>query len=115
MVLADSFFWFASILFHALKIEKENSTLVKREEICVLPLGLRPSRSGASPKWGWDFLVCCFSGHLLALPAAAGTAAASATSAAASAVRIYYVVIGSRFTPPYKYMMKCIQQKQQQK
>ena len=73
------------------------------------------SRGGASPKWGWDFLVCCFSGHLLALPAAAGTAAASAASAAASAVCTYYVVIGGRFAPPYKYMVKYIQQKQQQK
>ena len=40
--------------------------------------------------WGWDldFLVCCYSGHLLALAAAAGTAAASAASAAASAAAI---------------------------
>ena len=45
--------------------------------------------------------------------AAAGPAAA--TSAAASAVCIYYVVIGGRFAPPYKYMVKYIQQKQQQK
>ena len=37
---------------------------------------------------GWDFLVCCFSGHLLDLSAAAGTAAASAASAAASAAAI---------------------------
>ena len=43
--------------------------------------------------------------------AAAGTAA----SAAASAVCIYYVAIGGRFAPPYKYMIKYIQQKQQQK
>ena len=43
--------------------------------------------------------------------AAAGPAAA--TSAAASAVCIYYVVIGRRFAPPYKYMVKYIQQKQQ--
>ena len=42
-------------------------------------------------------------------------AAAAATSAAASAVCIHYVVIGGRFAPPYKYMVKCIQQKQQQK
>ena len=48
----------------------------------------RAARGGASSKWGWDFLVCCFSGHLLALPAAAGTAAASAASAAASAAAI---------------------------
>ena len=38
----------------------------------------------------WDFLVCCFSGHLLALPAAAGTAAASAASAAASAAALVF-------------------------
>ena len=45
--------------------------------------------------------------------AASGDAAAA--SAAASAVCIYYVVIGGRFAPPYKYMVKYIQQKQQQK
>ena len=39
--------------------------------------GSRASRTGSSPNWVWDFLVCCFSGHLLALPAAAGTAAAA--------------------------------------
>ena len=39
--------------------------------------------------------------------------AAGAASAAASAVRIYYVIIGGRFAPPYKYMIKYIQQKQQ--
>jgi len=44
--------------------------------------------------------------------AAAGPAAA--TSAAASAVCIYYVVIGGRFAPPYKYMVEYMQQKQQQ-
>ena len=44
--------------------------------------------------------------------AAAGPAAA--TSAAASAVCIYYVVIGGRFAPPYKYIVEYIQQKQQQ-
>ena len=38
-------------------------------------------------KRGSDFFVCYFSGHLLALPAAAGSAA-SAASAAASAVCI---------------------------
>ena len=42
-------------------------------------------------------------------------AAASAASAAASAVCTYYVIIGGRFAPPYKYMVKYIQQKQQQK
>ena len=43
-------------------------------------------------KGGWDFLVCCFSGHLLALPAAAGAAAsaASAASAAASAAALVF-------------------------
>ena len=47
--------------------------------------------------------------------AAAGAAAATAAaSAAASAACIYYVIIGGRFAPPYKYMIKCIQQKQQQ-
>ena len=45
----------------------------------------------------------------------AATGPAAATSAAASAVCIYYVVIGGRFAPPYKYMVKYIQQKQQQK
>ena len=35
---------------------------------------------------GWDFLVCCFSGHLLALTVAAGTAAASAAASAAALV-----------------------------
>ena len=40
--------------------------------------------------------------------------AAAATSAATSAVCTYYVVIGGRFAPPYKYMIKYIQQKQQQ-
>ena len=38
----------------------------------------------------------------------------AAASAAASALHIYYVVIGGRFVPPYKYMNKYIQQKQQQ-
>ena len=42
-------------------------------------------------------------------------AAASATSAAASTVSIYAIVIGGRFAPPYKYMVKYITQKQQQK
>ena len=49
------------------------------------------------------------------VPGAAGPAAgAAAASAAASAVCIYYVIIRGRFAPPYKYMIKCIQQKQQQ-
>ena len=48
-------------------------------------------------------------------PDAAAAGPAAATSAAASAVCIYYVVIGGRFAPPYKYMVKYIQQKQQQK
>ena len=39
----------------------------------------------------------------------------AAASAAASAVCIYDVVIGGRFAPPYKYIVKYIQQKQQQK
>ena len=39
----------------------------------------------------------------------------AAASAAASAVCIYYVVIGGRFAPLFKYMVKYIQQKQQQK
>ena len=38
-------------------------------------------------------LVCCFSGHLLALPAAAGTAAASAASAAALVFTTAFAVI----------------------
>ena len=38
----------------------------------------------------------------------------AAASAAASALYIYYVVIGGRFAPPYKYMVKYIKQKQQQ-
>ena len=44
--------------------------------------------------------------------AAAGPVAAAS---AASAVCTYYVIIGGRFAPPYKYMVKYIQQKQQQK
>ena len=44
--------------------------------------------------------------------AAAGAAAAA--SAAASAVCIYHVIVGGRFVPPYKYIIKYIQQKQQQ-
>ena len=43
-----------------------------------------------------------------------GAAGAAVGAAAASAVCIYYVIIGGRFAPPYKYMIKCIQQKQQQ-
>ena len=43
--------------------------------------------------------------------AAAGAVAAAAS--AASAVCIYYVGIGGRFAPPYMYMIKYIQQKQQ--
>ena len=39
----------------------------------------------------------------------------TAAHAAASALNIYYVVIGGRFAPPYKYMVKYIKQKQQQK
>ena len=39
----------------------------------------------------------------------------TAAPAAASALYIYYVVIGGRFAPPYKYMVKYIKQKQQQK
>ena len=38
----------------------------------------------------------------------------AAAPAAASALYIYYVVIGGRFAPPYKYMVKYIKQKQQQ-
>ena len=34
--------------------------------------------------------------------------------AAVSALYIYYVVIGGRFAPPYKYMVKYVKQKQQQ-
>ena len=38
----------------------------------------------------------------------------TAPPAAASASYIYYVVIGGHFAPLYKYMVKCIEQKQQQ-
>ena len=37
----------------------------------------------------------------------------TAASAAASALCIYYVVIGGRFAPPYKYMVKYMKQEQQ--
>ena len=41
------------------------------------------------------------------VPGAAGAAVgAAAGAAAASAVCIYYVVIGGRFPPPYKSMVK---------
>ena len=43
--------------------------------------------------------------EIASLGAAAGPAAASS---AASAVCIYYVVIGERFAPAYKYMVKYI-------
>ena len=38
----------------------------------------------------------------------------TAAPAAASALYIYYVVIVGRFAPLYKYMVKYIEQKQQQ-
>ena len=38
----------------------------------------------------------------------------AAAPAAASALYIYYVVVGGRFAPPYKYMVKYIKHKQQQ-
>ena len=38
----------------------------------------------------------------------------TATPAAASVLYIYYVVIGGRFAPLYKYIVKYIKQKQQQ-
>ena len=50
--------------------------------------------------------------HGSAAGAAAKAAAGAATSGAA--VCTYYVIIGGRFAPPYKYMIKYIQQKQQQ-
>ena len=37
----------------------------------------------------------------------------TAAPAAASALYIYYVVLGGRFAPLYKYMVKYIKQKQQ--
>ena len=40
-------------------------------------------------------MVCCFSGHLLALPAAAGTAAASAASAAALVFTTAFAVVAT--------------------
>ena len=43
-----------------------------------------------------------------------GAVGAAVGAGAASAVCIYYVIIGGRFAPPYKYMVKSIQQKQQQ-
>ena len=47
--------------------------------------------------------------------AAAGAAAATAAaSAAASAACIYYEVLGGRFAPPWKFVIKYMQQKQQQ-
>ena len=46
------------------------------------------------------------------VPGAAGAAAGAA--AAASAICMSYVVIVGRFAPPYKYIVKYIQQKQQQ-
>ena len=61
-------------------------------------------------RWGQTFSKNCQN-----VPGAAGAAVgAAAGAAAASAVCIYYVIIGGRFAPPYKYMIKCIQQKQQQ-
>ena len=64
-------------------------------------VGLGASGAGA-------FLVCCFSGHLLALPAAAaaGTDATSPTSPAASAARILSCTyLGARSVPPYNYII----------
>ena len=53
--------------------------------------------------------------HGSAAGAAARAAAGAAAGAAASAAPacIYYVIIGGRFAPPYKYIVKYIQQKQQ--
>ena len=46
----------------------------------------------------------------LSLSDADDAGAAAATSAAASAACIYYVIIEGCQAPPYKYMIKCIQQ-----
>ena len=43
--------------------------------------------------------------------AAAGAAAAAAASAAASAACISYKVLGERFAPPYKFVIRYMQQK----
>ena len=47
--------------------------------------------------------------------AAAGAAASTAAaSAAASAACVYYEVLGGRFAPPKKFVIRYMQQKQQQ-
>ena len=45
---------------------------------------------------------------------AAAAAGAAAATTAASAACIYYVILRGRFEPPYNYMIKYMQQKQQQ-
>ena len=45
------------------------------------------------------------------LPKCLGAAGAAVGAAAASAVCIYYVITGGRSAPPYKNMIKRIQQK----
>ena len=71
---------------------------------------------GLETKGGWDIKIENIPPWSYPDAAAAGTAG---TAAAASAVRNYYVMMGGRFAPLYKYMMKyiqlMIQQKQQQK
>ena len=62
----------------------------------------------------WYFMVCQCSKLWKKASFGAALGPAAATSAA-SAVCISYVVIGRRFAPPYKYMVKYIKQKQQQK
>ena len=44
----------------------------------------------------------------------AAAAGAAAATAAASAACICYEVLGGRFAPPYKFVIRYVQQKQQQ-
>ena len=46
---------------------------------------------------------------------AAAARAAAANAAAASAACIYYEVLGGRFATPWKFVIRYMQQKQQQK
>ena len=72
----------------------------------------------------WDNLLNFLGSYFLTFPKVlkwttffpnSGSATSSAASATSSAACIYYVVIGWRFAPPYKYMIKYMQQKKWQK
>ena len=76
----------------AAKTLNEKFKLIKASAVALRQshVSIESIQNWVQSQLGLRLFGCLFSGHLLALPAAAGTAAASAASAAASAIVLVF-------------------------